>query len=216
MLSSEFVPRAQCWTCFKPQPACICDAIRPVENRTGVTILQHPRERFHVVGTARIAHLGLARVRVESCAPWTDAAAIRRRLPPGAAVLYPSARARELSGLAAAEHPPHLVAIDATWFLAKKIYDAHTWLHDLPHVRLTPSRPSRYGRVRREPRADYLATLEAVVEALRVLEPDTVGFDGLLGVFAQMVERQSRYMRPPVPGGGPEADTRRAPLPAAR
>ncbi|MEO8606137.1 MAG: tRNA-uridine aminocarboxypropyltransferase [bacterium] len=195
MTSPAFTPRPHCWTCFKPRVACICDAIAPVDNRVGVTILQHPRERFHVVGTVRIARLGLQRVRVEHCGPWTDPAAIRDRIPPGAALLYPSAEAREVASLAPPERPAHLIAIDGTWFLAKKIYDAHTWLHALPHLRLTPQRPSGYGGVRREPRADYLATLEALIDALRLLEPETVGFDGLLRVFAQMVERQAGYMK---------------------
>ena len=185
--------RASCYRCFKPRVACICSAIRRVDNRTSITILQHPRERFHALGTVRIARLGLAQARVEWCAPWEDAAAIRDRLPAGAALLYPSPAARDLAALPAAEHPRHLVAIDGTWFLAKKIYDAHTWLHALPHVSLTPSRPSAY-RIRREPQPHCLATLEAIVDALRILEPDTVGFDGLLDAFAAMVDRQAAFL----------------------
>jgi DTW domain-containing protein YfiP len=151
--------RASCYRCFKPRVACICSAIRRVDNRTGITILQHPRERFHALGTVRIARLGLTRARVEWCAPWEDAAAIRDRLPAGAALLYPSPAARALTTLPASEYPRHLVAIDGTWFLAKKIYDAHSWLHRLPHVSLTPTRPSAY-RIRREPQPHCLATLE--------------------------------------------------------
>ena len=40
------------------------------------------------------------------------------------------------------ERPQHLVVLDGTWFHAKKIYNAHHWLRELPHVRLTPSDPS--------------------------------------------------------------------------
>ncbi len=185
--------RAACYRCFKPRVACICSAIRRVNNRTSVTILQHPRERFHALGTVRIARLGLTRARVEWCAPWEDAGGIRDRLPAGTALLYPSPGARDLATLPAAEHPRHLVAIDGTWFLAKKIYDAHSWLHDLPHVSLTPSRPSAY-RIRREPQPHCLATLEALVDALRILEPDTTGFDGLLAAFNAMVDRQAAFL----------------------
>jgi DTW domain-containing protein YfiP len=174
--------------------ACICSAIRPVDNQTSITILQHPRERFHALGTVRIARLGLTQVRVERCAPWEDTGAIRTRLPAGAALLYPAPQARELATLAPAERPRHLLVIDGTWFLAKKIYDAHGWLHALPHVALTPSRPSGYGALRREPRPHCLATLEAVVDALRILEPGTQGFDGLLATFDQMLARQASFM----------------------
>jgi DTW domain-containing protein YfiP len=174
--------------------ACLCGAIHAVDNRTPVTILQHPRERFHALGTVRIARLGLARARVEWCAPWEDADVIRDRLPSGAALLYPGPTARDLAALPAAEHPRHLVAIDGTWFLAKKIYDAHAWLRTLPHVALTPQRPSGYHGLRREPQAHCLATVEAIVDALRIIEPETVGFDGLLEAFATMLARQRAYV----------------------
>jgi DTW domain-containing protein YfiP len=185
--------RATCYACFKARVACICALVERVANRTGIIILQHPKERVHAVGSVRIARLGLERVRVESCAPWIDGAPIRTRLPARAALLYPSAGAAELTELPAAAHPRHLVLLDATWFHAKKIYDAHAWLHALPHVRLTPSAPSGYRRVRREPRPQYIGTVEAIVHALRILEPETRGLDGLLHCFAAMVDRQAAF-----------------------
>ncbi|MGH7789054.1 MAG: tRNA-uridine aminocarboxypropyltransferase [Candidatus Binatia bacterium] len=186
-------PRLECYTCFKPQVACICASIERVPNRTGVIILQHPHERLHPVGTVRIARLGLERVRVESCAPWLDATAIRARLPAQAALLYPGPGAVELSTLAPDERPRHLVLIDATWFKAKKIYAAHDWLRALPHLQLRPSVPSRY-RIRREPQPHFVATLEAIVDALRILEPQTSGLDGLVDAFVAMIDRQATFM----------------------
>lgn len=185
-------PRLACYHCFKPQVACICASIERVANETGIIILQHPRERFHAIGTARIARLALASVRVERCSPWLDASALRAQLPEQTALLYPAAGARELITLPVAERPRHLVILDGTWFHAKKIFDAHHWLHDLPHVRLTPSAPSRY-RIRPEPKAHYVATVEAIVYALRIIEPQTRGLDGLLRSFAAMVDRQAAY-----------------------
>jgi len=186
-------PRAYCLRCFKAQVACLCAIVTPVANRTGVTVLQHPRERSHALGTVRIARLGLRDIRVERCAPWEDSAAIRVRVPAGAALLYPGAAARRLDEVCAAERPRHLVVIDGTWFNAKKIYDAHAWLRALPQVGLAPRRPSAY-RIRREPRRDCLATLEAIVEALRLLEPQTRGFDDLLDAFASMIDWQESHM----------------------
>jgi DTW domain-containing protein YfiP len=186
------VPRLECYQCFKPRIACICASIEPVANQTGIIILQHPRERLHAIGTARIARLGLAKVRVEPLAPWADGSFMRAQLPPQAALLYPAAGARELAALPVDERPRHLVILDGTWFHAKKIYDAHQWLHDLPHVSLTPIVPSRY-RIRPAPNALYVATVEAIVYALRIIEPQTRGLDGLLRNFAAMVDRQAAY-----------------------
>jgi DTW domain-containing protein YfiP len=185
-------PRIVCYRCFKPQVACICASIEPVGNRTGVIILQHPRERFHAIGTVRIVRLALENVRIEPCSPWVDSSAIQARLPERSALLYPTADARELATLPVAEHPRHLVVLDGTWFHAKKLYDAHRWLHPLPHVRLTPSTPSGY-RIRPEPRRSYVATLEAIVCALRIIEPQTRGLDALLRSFAAMVDWQAAY-----------------------
>lgn len=186
------VSRLVCYQCFKPQVACICASIERVANRTGIIILQHPRERFHAIGTVRIARLALENVRVDSCAQWMDSSAIRAQLPERTALLYPTSGAHALETLPIAEQPHHLVILDGTWFHAKKIYDAHQWLHDLPHVRLRPSTPSGY-RIRPEPRESHVATLEAIVYALRILEPQTTGLDGLLRSFAAMVDRQAAY-----------------------
>lgn len=184
--------RPACYRCFKPQVACICASIEPVTNRTGIVILQHPHERFHALGTVRILRLGLAQVRVEPCAPWEDQPETRTRLPERTALLYPSPEARDLGTLPIADRPRHLVVLDGTWFHAKKLFAAHRWLADLPHVCLTPDEPSRY-RLRAEPRPSCVSTVEAVVCALRILEPHTRGLDGLLRSFAAMIDRQAAY-----------------------
>lgn len=186
-------PRPSCYRCFKPRVACICASIEPVANETEIIIVQHPRERFHPIGTTRIARLGLAKVRVESLAQWSTAAPPLAVPSPRTALLYPSADAVDLTQVPTHERPSHLVVIDGTWFHAKKVYDAHEWLRALPSLRLTPSAPSRYTGVRREPRAHCIATVEAIVDALRILEPQTRGLDGLLRTFAAMVERQAAY-----------------------
>jgi DTW domain-containing protein YfiP len=61
-------------------------------------------------------------------------------------------------------------------------------------VRLSTNEPSRYRGVRREPKADYVATVEAIVHALRILEPQTRGLDGLLRSFSAMIERHAAYL----------------------
>lgn len=184
--------RPECYRCLKPQAACVCALVAPVANRTGLLILQHPRERFHAVGTVRLLRLSLARIRVEACTPWADASALGGSLPPRTAVLYPAPAARALDTLPAVERPRHLVVLDGTWFHTRKMYAAQRWLGELPHVCVRPPEPSRY-RIRPEPRAEYVSTVEAVVCALRILEPETAGLDALLRSFDAMVDRQAAY-----------------------
>jgi DTW domain-containing protein YfiP len=132
---------------------------------------------------------------VEPCAPWA-AADLGAKMPRRTALLYPAAEARDLADLAIEERPRHLIVIDGTWFNAKKIYDAYASLRALPCVRLSPSESTRY-RIRRQPRRHCLATLEAIVCALRLLEPETRGLDRLLDSFAAMVDRQAAYTPQP-------------------
>ena len=182
--------RAMCYRCFKPALDCVCADLKAVDNRTGVIIVQHPRERNHPFGTERFARLGLRRVQVRVCAPDDDQAMARAAsFPPNTALLYPSPGARDVGTLEDFERPDHIVLVDATWHQAKTVVRKMPWLRSLPRIRLTPAAPSEY-RVRREPRADCLSTIEATVGALRALEPETVGLDGILVAFRRMIDRQ--------------------------
>jgi DTW domain-containing protein len=173
----------------------VCSSIPLVDNRTSVLVLQHPRERTHPIGTARFAALGLRNARVEVA--WN--ANSREEQPPswlpaGAALLYPAPGARDLRELPAHERPQHLVVLDGTWHTARSLYRDKRWLHALPHYRFLPSAPGRY-RLRREPQLDYVSTIEAIVEALRILEPDTQGLNELLAAFDGMIDQQLALRR---------------------
>jgi len=172
--------RATCYRCHKPQVTCICGTLKEVVNRTPVWVIQHPRERHHPLGTARIARLGLQRVEVVVTAGDGEAP----DLPPRAALLYPGG-----AELTSDVDLDALVVIDGTWPQAKSLYRRCGWLQSLPHYRLTPRQQSRY-RVRREPAPHCVSTVEAIVEALRRTEPETSGLDGLLDAFDAMIDRQ--------------------------
>jgi DTW domain-containing protein YfiP len=187
--------REVCYRCIKPRAMCLCERVPRVDNRTQVLVLQHPRERLHAIGTARFAQLGLGNARVEvAWRPGEREEQPPRWLPEGTALLYPSPGARELSGLSPDERPRNLIVLDGTWHTAKTLYREKRWLHRLPHVRLTPRAPSRY-RLRREPAADYVSTIEAIVEALCALEPETAGLNALLAAFDSMIDDQLAFVR---------------------
>jgi DTW domain-containing protein YfiP len=157
-----------------------------------VVILQHWRERFHVVGTARIARLGLASAEVHEVAgtvPMPD-------LPAHTALLYPAPDAVDLASLPAEARPRCLLVLDGTWHHARRLYLDNPWLRHLPAVRLSPEAPSRY-RIRRQAREDHVSTIESIVAALRILEPETPGMNGLLDVFDSMIDDQQAYMLDP-------------------
>ncbi len=180
-------PRETCFKCFKPRSTCVCALIDPVDNRTGVFVLQHPRERAHPIGTARFVELGLRRSRVDVA--YSEGLKARLKLPPRTGLLFPRPDARDLETLPEEDRPEHLLVLDGTWAHARSLYRQNPWLSELPHYQLSPTAPSRY-RIRREPSPEYVSTLESVLLALRILEPETRGFDGLLRAFDSMVDTQ--------------------------
>ena len=183
-------PRETCLRCFRPVPACLCEAIVRLNNRTRVTVVQHPRERHHPIGTARFVELGLKDTRV--LVDYEGAVSSGPRpahLGPRAAVLYPAEGARLVNDLPANERPEELVVIDGTWHHAKCVYRDSPWLQALPAVVIQPPAPSRY-RIRREPKAQYLSTLEATLQALTAFEPELQGHTQLLHAFDTMIDRQ--------------------------
>jgi DTW domain-containing protein YfiP len=190
MLESVAEPRLRCYRCLRPQVMCHCADLPSVATRTRIVILQHPHERTHPFGTARLVRLMLPNSEVH--VPWagfTGTLEHRVDVPADTVVLYPRDDAPLLEELPRDRLPTTLLAIDGTWAHARRLYRENAWLHRLPHVRLQPATPSRY-RIRKEPRADYVSTLEAIVEALRTLEPDNERFDELLVAFDRMIDRQ--------------------------
>lgn len=186
-----FVPRAFCYRCRRARTVCICDQIARVRNRTGVIVIQHHRERMHPIGTARIARLGLQKSSV-FVAERHRKLAVDFTLPSNTGLLYPSDRAQSLEKLAPADFPDQLIVLDGTWCQAKSLYKANTFLQGLPHFIINPASPSRY-RIRRQPRAGYLSTIESLVHALSIIEPDTPGLNSLIATFDRLVQLQIDY-----------------------
>lgn len=184
------VVNRRCLRCFRPHDLCFCDRIPRVENRTPIWILQHRRERFHPFNTARIVAQSLLRCRLlvdhnAALAERFD----RCELSPRAGLLYPGNDSTLLSEIDPAELPDQLVILDGTWHHAKTLFREIPKLQTLPRYRLEPPSPGNY-RIRREPNAYALSTLEATVAALRAIEPETESLDDLVGAFEKMIDDQ--------------------------
>lgn len=148
-------------------PLCECASLPRLETATEVVVVMHRLEHFKSTNTGRLAVRLLARsslvVRTEPAPP----AAIE-----GAYVLFPHATAMPLEA-ARARGVRTLVVPDGTWHQAGRIARRDPLCVGLPRVVLASTRPSAYG-LRASQRPDALCTLEAIAEALRVLEGDDV------------------------------------------
>ena len=183
--------RQRCYVCFRPLESCFCHAIPSIANRTHVLILQHVKERFHPFNTARIVKQALqnSTLIVDQTLKLAN-----RELPfhKNTGVLFPGADAKLLSEVRPEDRPEQLVILDGTWHHAKTFMQQIPVLSRLPRYRLAPVEPSNY-RIRQEPTETALSTLEATVDALKWLEPETEGFDLLLRAFDTMVDAQVKF-----------------------
>jgi DTW domain-containing protein len=208
-----------CTRCRKPAALCICDSVVPVDNRVSVLILQHPQEQDRLLGTARLTALHLSNALLKIGLSWPNLAKILGRPadPKRWAVLYlGSARAAEaapgrevvvLDRKGAADDDQTvlrdiegIVLLDGTWSQAKALWWRNAWMLKCRRVILNPPRPSRYGRLRREPRRDGLSTIEAAAMLLSRLEGRPEIELALTASFEHMLARCREAMRNSPPG----------------
>ncbi|WP_189047582.1 tRNA-uridine aminocarboxypropyltransferase [Aliidongia dinghuensis] len=209
-----------CPRCLKATALCVCTTIEPLANRVFVLILQHPQEQDRDLGTARLAALHFQNAALKIGLSWPNLSKALGRpvadpkrwgvLYLGPAALPPEARERELAvldrkgalGPAQGEALAQLdgiVLLDGTWSQAKALWWRNAWLLKLRRLVIEPKTPSRYGKLRKEPRRESVSTLEAAAIVMSRLEhrPDLHSrmirsFDALLSAY-----RQSRKGPPP-------------------
>ena len=189
--------RPTCARCLRPTSACWCAHLPHLQSRTRVVFLQHPREHRVAIGTCRMAHLALANSELHVGVRFDDEARVAEIAAlPGTMVLFPDlapadhGRGRDLAALDG-DTLRQLIVVDGTWSQARKLLARSPLLAGLPRLAFVPSRPSNY-RIRSEPKAECVSTIEAVVEVLGLVEGAPDRFRGMLGAFEAMVDTQLR------------------------
>jgi DTW domain-containing protein len=201
---------ADCPRCLKPLPLCVCDSVTPVQSRLLLLILQHPQEQDRALGTARLTALHFKDAVVKVGLSWPSLAkALGRPVadPSRWAVLYlGSAKAADLDTDAEivalnrkgelADNQRRILAdiegvvlLDGTWSQAKALWWRNPWMLKCQRVILGPRQPSRYGRLRREPRRDGLSTIEAAATLIAGLEKRPEIAAALNASFERMLAR---------------------------
>ena len=82
-----------------------------------------------------------------------------------------------------------IVLLDGTWSQAKALWWRNAWMLKCQRVILGPKRPSRYGKLRKEPRGDGLSTIEAAGLLLAGLEKRPEIAETLNASFDRMLAR---------------------------
>ncbi|MDC0690578.1 DTW domain-containing protein [Mitsuaria sp. RG] len=187
------MPRPRCERCQRPLAHCLCPLIPHLDSRTRVVVLQHPSETAHALNTARLAVLGLVNAELRIGEVFEDLDALLATPGYRPALLFPGDEAEVLQGYGQdVDLPLLLIVPDGTWRKARKLLYLNSLLESLPRVTLGHVQPSRY-RLRKAPEPGALSTLEAVVQALNVLEAPAA-FDELLRPFEALIEGQIEAM----------------------
>jgi DTW domain-containing protein len=229
--AAEAVP--DCPRCLKPMPLCICDSITPIENKIALLILQHPQEQDRALGTARLTTLHFKNAVLKIGLSWPSLSkALGRQVadPSRWAVLYlGSAKVAELetdreivaidrkgeieeNQRAILKDLEGIVLLDGTWSQAKALWWRNAWMLKCQRVILGPAHPSRYGKLRREPRQDGLSTIEAAAMLLAAVEKRPDIAETLHGSFERMLAkyREAQSTLPELaPKPKPKRDYRR-------
>jgi DTW domain-containing protein YfiP len=206
---------ADCPHCLKPRALCVCEEITRIDNKVSLLILQHPQEQDRELGTARLtalhftdallkiglswpsltkilgrptdpqrwAILYLGSVKAAAVLPDRDIVVVNKK---GNAVDHQDSALRGIEGI---------ILLDGTWSQAKALWWRNAWMLKCKRVVLGPKRPSRYGKLRREPRNDGLATIEAAAMLLARLERKPEIESALHASFERLLARY-RATRP--------------------
>ena len=184
-----------CPACGKPPGVCICDRVEAITTKLRVVILQHPQEDDALLGTAKLVDVTLPKAEIRVGLSWASldhalgardadrdrwavlaAAKLPAPIPESSraepvVVIDRKGRLRDLKrhGLEG------IIVLDGTWSQAKTLWWRNAWLLKLPLIVLKPREPSIYGRLRKEPRKEWVSTLEAIGDVLPALgEPEAV------------------------------------------
>ncbi len=180
-----------CTRCLRPVTVCYCASLPRLETTTKIVILQHPRERFMPIGTARMASLCLPQTTIHVGMRWGEHTALAAQLSDPARppiLLYPGPDAKDIL-----REPPQgpvtLVVVDGTWSQARRVMRDNPVLQALPRYAFVAPEPSTY-RIRKEPSDEYVSTIEALMHVLGALEGDPARFRSLLDPMRAMIDAQ--------------------------
>jgi DTW domain-containing protein YfiP len=177
----------RCTRCRLHQSLCLCAHLPALDLATRLVVVMHRAEVVKTTNTGVLATQCLVRSEVHIHGdPGVHVA------PPDftgrrAFVLFPADDAVPLTPALAHGPPISLVVPDGNWRQADKMTTRIPWMRVLPRVTLPLGTKTTY-RLRSEPKAGGLATMEAIARAFGVLE-GRAAEDALTHVFRLMVER---------------------------
>lgn len=204
MILKENIHR--CLTCRRPQTVCLCEHVYPIKTNTKFVILMHPKEYKKVkIATGRLTHLQLENSEILVDINFSQNKRLNELIRShNSFVLYPNEESLNLTEIQE-EKPKELtdetliIVIDATWYLAKKMYKESKNLHALRSISFAHNKISEF-KIKQQPFPKCLSTIESVkivIEELNRLNIENCSLDNFLNPFLKMVEYQIEYQKNP-------------------
>lgn len=169
---------------------CICAQVPKLELQTKLALIMHYQELKRTTATGPLALRALQNSQLHVHGARDARLDLNALHDEGrrVMVLFPGADATPLTAalLAADPRPVTLVVPDGSWRQATRAARRIPGLDRAERVGLVAGAPSQYG-LRHEPKAEGLATFEAIARAFGVLESQDVQ-QQLEALFAQMIQ----------------------------
>jgi DTW domain-containing protein len=190
-MKRQLTTNGRCENCGASATSCLCDVVPRVELKTRICLVIHHRELSRRSNTGLLALRALVnsevRVRGEHREPLDlkDLLTAQYR----SFLFYPSADAVELNRALVMQEPTpiQLLVPDGTWRQARKIHSRHPELRDLPRVKISTPNNSIF-QLRAQSKPERMATLQAIAEALGLIEGDAVRIQ-LMRLYQMKIER---------------------------
>ncbi|MDG0816862.1 tRNA-uridine aminocarboxypropyltransferase [Bdellovibrio svalbardensis] len=171
-----------CPNCYLHRERCICESIPTLNLKTRLCLVVHAKELKRTTNTGRLAIKSLVnsemRIRGVNSGNTQEALDLSDLLVPEYRTLlfYPSEDAVALTKDFIGEDPRpiQLIVPDGSWRQASKVHYRHHELKDVPRVMIkTPNTAVLHMRTETTP--EGMATLEAIAQAMGIIEGDFVG-----------------------------------------
>ncbi len=200
--------KERCSKCWKTPALCVCEGIKPAKSPVKLLILQHPGEAANELGTARLLSLSVAGTvhvvgykwkslghalglhKNQKAPPLREWAVLfvgtKKQAPKNAKPFELTTRAGEPLPTGALKG---IILLDGNWSQSKTLWWRNSWLLRHPRILMNPPTRSNYNQVRRQPRKNYLSTIEAAAFCLENLSQKSPLPEQLRETFGKFVEQ---------------------------
>lgn len=191
MLQRKRKTKDPCSECFLHKDRCICAMIPSLDIKTKVSLIIHAKEIKRTTNTGRLALKILKnsemRIRGQGKAPVDLTDLLQDQYQ--SLLFYPADDAVELTPefMTQFNKPIQLIVPDGNWRQASKVAIRHKELSHLPRVMIAkPNLATRH--LRAETTEEGMSTLQAIAEALKVIEGEQV-YKSLMAVYHAKLEQ---------------------------